>query len=105
MTTTKRQTVVWTGNSATRYPYEVYTLDTVWNDVGGNYIFTRQTPTGWVCIYIGQTQSFKDRIPNHEVWPCARRQGATHIHAHSNSNADARLREERDLKAAYSELC
>ena len=106
MTTTKRQTVVWTGKSGTKYTYRVYSLDTNWDDVPGNYIFAKRDSTRWTPIYIGETSSLKDRLPNHEKWPCAKRNGVTDIHAHVNSNGRlARVKEEADLKEAFKELC
>ena len=98
--------VVWTGASGAQYDYEVYELGITWNDVPGNYIFAKTTPAGWQAIYMGETGSFKDRIPNHEVWPCARRYGVTHIHAHTNGGGvSARQSEEMDLRKRYRPPC
>ena len=88
----------WKGYSGRTYEYTVYGLDTSWNAVSGNYIFARRVEGGWRAVYIGQSGDLADRIPDHEVWDCARRNGATHIHAHSNSNGEAaRKAEEADL--------
>ena len=59
--------------------FEVYPHSTNWNDVGGVYAFAHLEPTGWHVHYVGQTNSFANRIPNHERWPEARRLGATHV--------------------------
>lgn len=103
MTTT--ETCTWTGKSGTVYTYNIRPLDNNWNDVGGNYIFAKETtPTHWTSVYIGQTGSFRDRLPNHEKRPCAIRNGATHIHAHTNGES-AREAEETDLLANHETPC
>lgn len=65
------------------YGFDVFDPDkTTWNDVAGIYIFAAITPDyKWKAIYIGQAQSFKDRLTNHENWDSAVRLGASHIHA------------------------
>jgi len=55
----------------------------------------------WVPYYIGQTNSFADRIPNHENWSAAVRLGATHVHARVESQAATRDRIKAALIAAY----
>ena len=96
----------WTGASGKKYTYNIHSMDTKWNDVAGNYIFAkRTTPTEWEAIYIGETQSFKDRLPNHNELPCIQRNGGTHIHAHTNSDSQARLNEESDLIESHLPPC
>jgi hypothetical protein len=96
----------WTGQSGAVYSYTIYPMDTQWNDVAGNYIFCKETsPSTWSAIYVGQTDSFKNRLPNHEKLPAAKRLGATHIHAHVNTDEKARLKEEQDLIAACKPPC
>ena len=103
---TKTQTCVWTGKSGKAYPFEVYKIGTSFKDVGGNYIFAKETTANrWTPQYIGETQSLRDRLPNHEKLPCVERNGATHVHVHANSNAGARLAEEADLIAATNPPC
>lgn len=69
--------VTWAGHQFTAYP-----PTTTWNHVSGIYIFARQSsPGNWQALYIGQAQSFADRLPSHERWSEAARHGATHIHA------------------------
>jgi len=76
-----------------------------WNAVGGNYIFAKDNGPTWSAIYIGQTESFKDRLPSHDKLPCAQRNGFTHIHARANENEASRLKEEADLIANYRPPC
>ena len=97
--------VRWTGESGKGYDYEVYEIGTNWNDVGGNYIFAKMVNGSWSAVYIGQTSSFKDRLPSHPELPCVRRNGGTHIHAHTNTNAQSRLDEETDLIRRHKPPC
>jgi len=97
---------IWTGASGKKYEYEVFSIGTNWNDVPGNYIFARQSsPRQWESVYIGETESFKDRLPNHNELPCIRRNGGTHVHAHVNKASRARLAEERDLLSNGTTPC
>ncbi|MCG8561525.1 MAG: hypothetical protein MI824_17130 [Hyphomicrobiales bacterium] len=100
------QEVFWKGQSGRQYKYYVHDLDTRWKDAPGNYIFAKKSGQGWVAIYVGETESLRDRIPNHEKWSCARRNGVTHIHAHVNNGGMAKRREEEDdLIAAHDPPC
>ena len=84
------------------YDFTVYTPDTSWNDEAGVYMFTCLDYQGrWVPLYIGQADSFRNRIPSHEQWNQAVRLGATHIHAMVVPLAANRDRVERELIQAY----
>jgi len=99
-------TVIWKGFSGQTYGYNVYRLgSTAWRDLPGNYIFAKQVGQDWRAIYIGQTESFRDRLPGHNELPCVSRNGATHIHVHVNRYKDARLSEERDLILEHKPAC
>ena len=64
------------------YEFTVHTPNTTWNDVAGVYIFCGiNAQNEWVAFYIGQADSFRNRIPSHEQWGPAIWLGATHIHA------------------------
>ena len=57
-------------------------LNTNWNEVAGLYIFASITKENrWRALYVGQADSFKDRLDNHERWAEAQRLGAKHVHA------------------------
>lgn len=69
------------GNGQT-LDFTVYNFDGIWNKVAGLYIFAYKTDaTHWGAAYVGQTDDFSSRIPNHEKWDSAVRHGATHVHA------------------------
>lgn len=59
----------------------IYDLNATWNDVAGLYIFSFFIQNGWYALYVGQTDSFRNRISNHERLDEAIRRGATHIHS------------------------
>lgn len=97
---------IWIGTSGKKYEYRIYPIGADWSNVGGNYIFARESsPHEWEAIYIGETESFKDRLPNHNELPCISRHRGTHIHAHTNQDSQARLDEEADLQANHTTPC
>ena len=64
------------------HDFIVYTPATTWNDVGGVYIFCGVNPENeWQAYYIGQADSFANRLSSHDRWDEAVRLGATHVHA------------------------
>jgi len=84
------------------YEFEVYDPGTTWNDVGGIYIFAGINQQGrWRALYIGKTESFKNRLSNHENWPAAVRLGASHVHAMVVRQEANRQRIEEELIEAY----
>lgn len=97
--------IQWPGQSGKSYTYQIYPIDQAFNDVGGNYIFAKVSGGYWTPLYIGETNSLKNRLDNHEKRPCALRNGATHIHAHANSGGQARLDEETDLVRKWKPTC
>ena len=93
-----------------KYAFEVYPLDTTFNAIGAVYVFTKRTMDSsgkgsHTFIYIGQTDSLADRIPNHEKWPCIKQNGANCICVHRDDNEQSRLSKETDLCAANSTPC
>jgi len=68
------------GNGQT-LEFTVYNSNTTWNKVAGLYIFAYNDGQLWRALYVGQTDDFSLRIPNHERWNEALQKGATAIHA------------------------
>ena len=92
------------------YSFEVYSTDTSFNAVGAVCVFTKRTVGSdgkgtHSFIYIGQTDLLKGRIPNHEKWPCAKRNGVNCICVHRDDNEKSRLAKETDLRAGNSTPC
>ena len=92
------------------YAFEIYTTDTIFNFVGAVYIFSKRTVGSdgmgkHTFLYIGQTHSLKDRIPNHEKWHCARNYGVNCICVHRDNDANSRLHKELDLLSINKTPC
>lgn len=88
----------WPVNDNETLEFTVYDTSASRNDVAGLYVFAYPTDeTHWFPVYVGQTDSFKDRIPSHEKWDAAVRYGATHIHALAVSLAANRDKWEKML--------
>jgi excinuclease UvrABC nuclease subunit len=84
------------------YDFHVVSMNSNWNDVGGVYIFTGVQGSAWKAFYVGETNSFKNRlVPTHEQWAQAQRLGATHVHAMTVPQETARKAIERMLIETY----
>lgn len=100
------QTINWPGQSGKEYTYWIYPAGASFKDAPGNYIYAKQTKPGyWSPLYIGQTNSLATRLSNHEKETCAKRNGATHIHAHTSGGEPERLAEEKDLIVRWKPPC
>ena len=99
--------IYWEGKSGEKYGYWIYKLSTTFKDEPGNYIYAKETSANrWTPIYNGQTSSLQDRLANHEKESCAKRNGATHIHAHLTPGSETnRTSEEYDLIAKWKPIC
>ena len=85
------------------YYFSIYSLNTAWNNVPGLYIFAKVDPAGyWKALYIGETESFSQRLSGHERWHEAIRLGMTHIHARGEGNYSNRLSIERHLRHRFN---
>ena len=92
------------------YQFQVYPTDTTFKAVGAVYIFTKRTVDSagkgsHTLLYIGQTDSPADRIPDHEKWPCVRKNGGNCICVHVDDDEDSRLSKESDLLAGNDTPC
>lgn len=85
------------------HPFHICAFSGSWRDVGGIYILSGICPVNgwWLAYYIGQTDSFRNRIPLHERWNEAVLRGATHVHAMEVPQAAQRALIERALIEAY----
>lgn len=106
MTTTTAQTCNWPGKSGTAYTYYVYPIGTKFLEQPGNYVFCKKDAVRtWIPQHIGQTKNLNQRLGDHEKEACAKRNGATHIHARLNPTEVARLAEEKDLILNFNPPC
>lgn len=89
--------VTWPTKRAS-YSYKGYPVGgTSWNPVPGNYVFAKRTENGWLALYAGKTDNFKERFDSHEKLSLAIQRGATHIFVRVNQNAQDRTNEEIDF--------
>jgi hypothetical protein len=106
--------VTWTGKSGQNYEFAVYSLATDFFAVGGVYILCGSVQaidgTRLKALYVGETQSFEDRLNtnrlNHDGYKRAAKMGITHICARVvPQGATERLRIETDLRHALHPPC
>ena len=98
------ETCIWTGASGTNYTYYIYPRGTA-VDPGkdGNYVYTKRNSEGkWVLVYFGEGDLSARAGKNHHRSDCIDSKGATHVHMHLNASEKARLAEEKDLLARYT---
>ena len=91
---------LWFGASGTSYKFSVFDLRVQWNKVGGIYVMAQRTymaGSSVRALYIGRTNDFSIRMPQHEKWPDALFYGANEVHAMVVSTAEVRSRIEEDL--------
>ena len=87
-----------TGVGAETLSFTIFPKDINWNNFGGLYIFAYCTGgTSWKAVYVGLTEDFSYRMPNHERWQEAVRLGATHGHTLVVTTQAAREDYERKL--------
>jgi hypothetical protein len=96
-----RPDIYWEARSGKTYGYWIHKIGDSFKDEAGNYIYAKETqPRTWQPFYIGQTSSLADRLADHEKEDCAKRNGATHVHAHTTPSGETqRKAEEADLIA------
>lgn len=91
-------TVSWLGEDFAVLPHGA-----TWNAVGGVYIFAGLNHRNqWYPLYVGQTHSLAQRIPDHPRWLEARLLGATHVHAKVVRVPGVRQNLERRLIRSFS---
>jgi excinuclease UvrABC nuclease subunit len=89
--------VTWDGTE-----FSVLKHNANWKDTGGIYIFCGVNKKNeWTPLYIGQTDSFLNRLPSHDRWNDARNLGATHVHAKAVSQQASRDKLEADLIQSF----
>ena len=101
-------TIDWPGQSGKTYRYWFATeiANPSMKEEAGNYMFVKQIASGWVPVYVGQTNNLNSRLTNHPELPCVRRNGGTHLMAHTTLGGEAaRLEEEADLIARWNPPC
>jgi excinuclease UvrABC nuclease subunit len=68
----------WQSPNGQNLEFGIYQYLGQWNPVAGVYMFCRQELNGsYTPLYIGQAQSFQDRLSRHEQWNPAVQKGAS----------------------------
>lgn len=104
----KMSQAVFYGASGNQYVFQVYPIDTQFLNLGGVYIFTKQSvdhqgKISFQPLYIGQTNSLTQRLtPNHEAWNTALRSGFDTLCVYIDINESSRMSSERDLINNYN---
>lgn len=95
------ETVTWL-----EYDFVVRVYEDDWPETAGIYAFAHRIPEhpGWKLLYVGQTESFDTRLPNHERWQEAVDQGATHVHLLAVEQVYRRVVIERQMIEEYAPL-
>ena len=90
-------TCTWPIGNGQGLSFKVHTQEANWKQVPGLYIFARSAHGAWDPLYVGQTEDFCTRIPDHERWDEAARLGAVYVHAVVIRDAETRNRLEEAL--------
>jgi len=87
--------------------FEVYPLDANFkNDFAAVYVFSRPTDIfTQIPVYVGETGQLGIHIPNHEMWPCVRRNDVTCICIHGDGWKRSRKKKAQDLIKRYDPPC
>ena len=78
--------VKWLSPTGRELNFQVFSKNEGWNHVGGIYMFCDFKNKNYIPLYIGQTESFANRLPNHEKLQPAIKIGAKFILAAVESN-------------------
>lgn len=98
MTTTAK----WLSHEFTVYQHDGQNQ---WNDLPGIYIFAgMNTQAQWTPHYVGQCDSFENRIPSHKKWDMAQSFGTTHVHVMVVPLPELRDSIEQELIQEYQPL-
>ena len=98
------------GKSGKIYQFDVYPIGSKFNPVSGIYVFCKRGGLSpWLPLYIGQTQSFRDRVDTrlneHDGYKRAIAEGASHIAVMLAGNETQRLQIESDLIQKNNPTC
>lgn len=102
-------TITFTGKSQSKYTFEIYPYNTIFNEVEAVYVvtrsFIRDQKIIYNVIYVGQTDNLKERLTNHHKEYCFNLNNANTICVLRVNLEDSRLLIESDLIEAYNPPC
>ena len=93
-----------------RYGFEVFPLDTEFEDVSAIYVISKRKidkrkKGHHALVCIGQTESLQGEIKRHKKGKCVKKYEANVISVLPEADEKKRLRIETDLKAAHAIVC
>lgn len=91
------ETVNWKSQDGTVLAFEPLLQNVDWSDASGLYLFGCVKNSTWKIFYVGQTNNFSNRIPNHDRWNEAKRLGASHVLAVVVDSQTKRDKYEKEL--------
>jgi len=98
--------IVFTGVSEKQYTFDIYDLNSQWNEVPVIYVVTREnSDKKHTVIYIGQTDNLKQRFSNHHKQLCFDNNNANRLCLIVEKNENTRLDTESDLVQNYKTPC
>jgi predicted GIY-YIG superfamily endonuclease len=92
------------GKTGTIYTFNMWTIDTSFNEVECVYIYSKKlADDSWKSIYVGQTEHLATRLKEHEDEDnksdiCIQNSGATHIFVHREKSKFTRIAIETDIR-------
>jgi predicted GIY-YIG superfamily endonuclease len=106
----KLGTLTLEGKSGKKYDFDIYPIDSDWNEVAVLYVVTKRYKSqggGYkhTLIYIGETDNLKERFEGHHKAKCFSRHKANCVCTHADSSERSRTSKESDLLAKKSTKC
>lgn len=102
-------TVSFVGLSGTKYDFYAYSVGQEFLAVSGVYAFCKASLFSTEALYVGQTESFFNRLnaglDHHDGFKCARARGVTHIAVRPVADDAERARVELDLIHGLRPVC
>lgn len=110
VTLAKINDATFTGQSGTKYSFNVYPMDQAFKAVGGVYAVTRRYKNSnggysHEIIYVGETGDLSTRFNDHHKADCFTRHKANAICTHRDDDEDSRLSKEGDLIKKHNPPC
>ena len=98
------------GASGKTYRFRVFALGTRFRNRSGVYAVTSRASKGsgghqHVILYVGQTEDFSQPFAKHRKAGAVQQRGADCICVLSDESEESRLAKEKDLVAAFHQVC
>jgi len=103
-------TIIFKGKSGKEYTFNIYNLDSSWDEIAVVYVVTRAEPkpnggNTHQVIYIGETDNLKERFSNHHKQSCFDKNKANRLCTFHVIDNETRLAIESDLIGSHDTPC